>query len=182
MVKVDLTPLRKRFDSEMKKSFDLIAKINQIKPPLPSKYVFSIVELSFLKTYLAWELFLEESFIRYMIGGKTSTGYKVVSYVNPKTRLRAREFIKEGKNYANCTPDEIIRKANLFFKEEPYGMTLRPIISQLNEMKCIRNRITHGSHHSNEKFKSLVRSKASYAPNGITVGAFLLKIESRSKF
>ncbi len=181
MIGLNVSPLRKLFNSEIKKSFDLIAKVNELKPPLQQRYVFLIVELSFLKIYLAWEQLLEETFIRYMTGGKTFKGYKVSSYVSPKNYIHAQELINEGKEYSNWTPDEIIRKASLFFKKEPYKNALKPIIQQLNEMKCIRNRIVHGSHHSNEKFKSLVRSKISYAPVGITAGDFLLKMESETK-
>jgi len=181
MKRVDVTPLRKQFNSEIKRGFDLISKINKLKPSLPQKYVWLIVELSFLKIYLAWEQFLEETFLRYAMGGKTSTGYKVTSYINPRDKVHAQDLINEGKEYSNWTPSEVIKKASRFFKREPFRNALRPIITELDEMRTIRNKIVHGSSYSNEKFKTLVRSKISYAPRGITAGEFLLKTETNTR-
>lgn len=182
MVGIKITPISKRFNSEVTKSFKLIKIVNEIKPPLKPKYIFLIVELSFLKIYLAWEQFLEDSFVKYMMGGTTASGYKVKSYVNPKNFVHTQEIINEGKNYSKWDYDEVIRKASHFLiNGGPYKKTLQPIYSYLKEMSDIRNSIVHGSRYSIERFKSIVRSKIKYAPPNITPGEFLLIIESKTK-
>ena len=182
MAGIKITPISKRFNSEVKKSFNLIKIVYNRKPPLKPKYVFLIVELSFLKIYLAWEQFLEDSFVRYMMGGTTKSGFKIRSYVNPKNMVHAREIINEGRNYSKWDYDDVIRKTSHFFVNGgPYKRTLQPMFSYLKEMSDIRNSIAHGSNYSIERFKSIVRSKIKYAPPNITPGEFLLIIELETK-
>lgn len=182
MAGVNVTSIRNRFNSEIEKSFTLIRVIANIKPKLHQKYVFLVVELSFLKVYIAWEQFLEDTFVNYIMGRKTRKGYKVKSFVNPKNFIHAKGIINEGRNYSKWDYDEVIRKSLLFLKNGyPYKNTLQPISNYLKEMSYIRNSIVHGSSHSMERFKSIVRSKIKYAPAKITPGEFLLKIESKTK-
>ena len=181
MPRASITSLRNRFNSEIEKSFRLIQIITSNRVKLSKKYVFSVVELSFIKICVAWEEFLENTFIGYSMGQKTQRGYDAKSYINPKNINHAKEFVHEGRKYSNWNEiDELKRKARRFFKRDPYNPALSTINAELGEVKEIRNAIAHGSRHSKEKFKSVVRSRLGYLPSGITIGDFLFKMESQT--
>lgn len=159
-----------RFISEVSKAQRLIYTIK-----FPKKDFELIVELSYLKAYLAWERFLEETFILFLLGYAPSQKNKIIRYVAPKNRKHAIEFLLQGKDYIDwSTPEEIRNRANLLLKNgKPFDKPVSSITHQLKNMKTIRNAITHASSISKEKFKSLVRGKISYFPSSLTIGGFL---------
>ena len=180
MVKPALTPLLVNFEKQISNSFDLFKSITDVKnayvrstPRLSQNDVNLVVELSFLKIFLA------NTFIKYMLGGKTKSGYKVRCYISPKNLNHALEIVCEGKPFPKwATSSEVIRKADLFFKEgKPFRDSLQPIISMLNDMQTIRNSLVHTSYNSEEKFKTLLRHELGYAQRNITTGKFLLTIK-----
>lgn len=183
MVKPVITPVHKEFENQVKKSFELLRSINDVKtaytrstPRISQKDVNLVVELSFLKIFLAWEQFLENSFLRYMLGGETARGFKPKRCVFPYNLDHALKIVSEGKDYPKWeTPSDVIRKSDLFFRDgKPFKDSLYPIIGKLNDMQTIRNSIVHMSSNSQEKFKSLVRNEMNYAPKNISPGRFLL--------
>ena len=178
MSSVSIVSSRNNFEVQVKESFNLIKAINNSKSGLKKQYKLTIVELAYLKIYLAWEQFLEETLLGYMMGGQSAKGYKVSSYVFPKNYSHALDIINQGRDYSIWTPDVVIRKANQFFKRHPYVRILNPLIRYLNEMKCVRNAIAHSSKTSREKFKTLVRSRIGYASYKVTPGHFLAKSPS----
>jgi hypothetical protein len=127
----ELNKVKDEFKQQMKRSFELIQSIYKIKPPLLQDQIYMIYELSFLKFFLAWEWFIENTFILYILGHRTDIRYMPKAYVRPKDQYHAYQFIKEGREYADWTsPDIVIRKANLFFEDgEPYKNVLNPIIN-----------------------------------------------------
>lgn len=171
----ELNGFKDEFKQHMKRSFELIQSINKAKPPFPQDQIYMVYELSFLKNFLSWEWFIEGTFILYMLGSKTNTGYRPEVYVRPKDQKHAYQFVKEGRDYADWTsPDVVIRKSSLFFRDgEPYKDALEPIIRDIQDMKTIRNAIVHISTESREKFETLIRSKLGYARVAITPGEFL---------
>lgn len=172
----ELNGFKDEFKQHMERSFELIQNINKVEPPFPRNQIYMIYELSFLRIFLSWEWFIESTFILYMLGSKTNTGYRPKVYVRPKDQNHAYQFVKEGRDYADWTsPDVVIRKSSLFFVDgEPYKESLMPIIQDIQNMKTIRNAIVHMSAESREKFETLVRSKLGYAKEAITPGEFLV--------
>jgi len=175
MPKSELNRVKGEFKQHMEKSFRLIQSINKAQPPLPQDQIYMIYELSFLRIFLSWEWFIESTFILYMLGSKTDTGYSPKVYVSPKDQNHAYQFVKEGRDYADWTsPDVVIRKSSLFFKDgKPYKDTFEPIIREIQDLKTIRNAVVHMSAEAREKFKTLVRSKLGYVKTTNTPGEFL---------
>lgn len=137
----------------------------------------TVVGLSFLRTFVAWETFLEQSFISYLLGSKPPGGPKPKRLVKPATRRMAVLVIIGGdRDYADWYKwDQLKGRAKKYFEDgKPYTDALLGQKSLFDEMATLRNAIAHSSSHSQEKFKSLVRSKLSgfYPPN-LTVGGFL---------
>jgi len=181
-----LNEIKDKLKMGIKQSFELISSINQLIPKLQSDQVYLIYELSFLKIFLAWEYFLETSFILYMLGEKTENGYKPESYVKPKNEAHAYKIIKGGASFPGWLNLEFIReKSELFFKDgDPFKSALyddQTIKNGLQMMKITRNRIVHVSPESKEKFEGMLRNEFGYDKN-ITPGKFLSdEVEKKTK-
>jgi len=170
--------------TEINKSFELIQTVNQISH-LKIDQVHSIYELSFLKMFLAWEFFLEKSFILYMLGKETDNGYKPNRYVSPKDENHAYELIKGGRSFPDwLSVDFIKEKSGLFFENgNPFKDILcndQNINQDLRMMKTIRNRIVHISQKTKDEFSKILKDEFGY-DLGIVPGEFLKKDKKSKK-
>jgi hypothetical protein len=133
-----------------------------------------IIELAFLRAFLAMESFLEESFLLYSVGQKPRKGRAPVRYTFPPTKNDAMEWIKEGREYPSWAPTVVAQRAKRFFRDgRPFTSALVTSQSSLDEARTIRNAIAHDSAGAQDKFESLVRQKLATFPSGMTVGSFL---------
>lgn len=141
-----------------------------------------LAEMAFLKSYIAWELFLEESFVLYLLGKTAPSGVRPYRTIVPSTRDVAEKiFIPESKSFADWTvTDFILRRAEKCFKKgtDPYSVPLKRYDNALKEIKSIRNAIAHASLSSQEKFKQVARDRLTTGvyPAGLTIGGFLSTI------
>jgi len=174
MQKPQLKTILRDFHSQIKSSQTLLAKVKLLQ--MPRIYIEMVTELAFLRILLAWENFLEESFIRYMVGGKSPSGFCPVCTVTAPTLNKALEIICGDKQYVQwVSASEVIRRAERFFRDgEPYKNALESALTDLNELNTIRNRIAHRSKSSKKKFSDFVRRKLGYGKQGMTSGRFLL--------
>lgn len=144
--------------------------------PLSQRQKVVIVELGFLQLFLAWEDFLEHSFVRYMCGARTISGYAPVRYVQPPTMRDAQSMILQlGRPYADWTNvEDVIALAKLYFKNgEPYESALRPLRADLGHMTVIRNSVAHRSEKSRLKLEDVTRGLIGYVPRALTAGVLL---------
>jgi hypothetical protein len=152
-------------------------KINGV-PRFSTDHLDMIVGLAFLSGFLAWERFLEESFILYLLGKSAQNGYKPFCYVIPKNRQHANEFCKGDRKFADWNDVNFVtNRSNQFFLDgKPFTDSLRTVTNSLNNMKTIRNAIAHQSTESQERFENLVRRELGYYPHRTNPGNFLLRI------
>lgn len=183
MPRIKINPVLETFKKNVHKSLSLAKDAIDFKEfrggryrPILKTRLYLIVELSFLQLFISWEQFLEQTFTRYMCGGRTSSGYSPNRYVQPKTLEHALNMIKQKKPYVDWTVGgEVINKAKLCFRDgEPFANALGGSLGQLEEMKKNRNRIAHRSIHSEKEFQNLVRQKLGYNPKGMVPGKLLL--------
>ncbi|MCG3119530.1 MAG: hypothetical protein ALAOOOJD_01957 [bacterium] len=150
------------------------------KPRFTIAYRNMLVELAFLHLFLAWERFLEESFLLYMVGKKSPRKYAPQRFVTPPTRIHAYQLTlpEWGRSYAEWDNPEVVRqRAKRFFKKgDPYESTLSAHTHVLKEMRTIRNAIVHRSISSQDNFDKLVRNKLGYLPSNLRVGSFLITV------
>ena len=165
------------FNQQMEKAFNLIQSANKKQSCFSQDQIYIIYEQSFLKIFLSWEWFIQCTFTLYMSGLKTDTGYTPKGYVNPKDEKHAYELVKGGQSYVGwTTPEIVIEKSKLFFENgEPYKEILLSVLSEINNMKTIRNAIVHMSKEPRNKFETLVRNELKYKEENITPGEFLAK-------
>lgn len=182
MSRIKINTVLKIFHREIQKSLSLARDLTNFKEFRGGKYrsihkrtVYLLVENLFLKLFLSWEQFLEQTFIRYMCGAKTSSGYSPRRFVQPPSLEHAINFIKRTRPYADWTVwSEVIARAELcFYKGSPFTDASGGE-AQLDEMRIIRNRIAHSSRHSEEKFQETVLQKLGYTPRGMVPGRLLL--------
>jgi len=135
-----------------------------------------ISELAFLRIFLSWEGFLEDSFIRFMRGASSLSGSRPRSYVKPLNIDHARDFLIGPKlRYADWSdPQVVVERANLIFAGgKPFATPIQAATRELNEMRIIRNCIAHRSVHSREQFGRLVQNRLGVARR-FAPGGFLL--------
>lgn len=144
----------------------------------------SMTELAFLRAFLAWEMFLEESFVLYLVGLKPPRGRRPKRYAfPPNVRIAAEWVIPEGSwDHAKWTTvDKVCKRAERFFVNGgPFAVILKSNQNTLNESKTIRNAIAHMSANVQTKLETLVRNKLGTLPLNVTVGAFLAMTVPRS--
>jgi hypothetical protein len=135
-----------------------------------------ISELAFLRVFMAWEVFLEDSFTRFMCGASSLSGSRPKSYVRPLNIDHARDLIIGPKlRFADWSdPQVVIGRANLIFATgEPFATPIKAATRELNEMRTIRNYIAHRSVYSREQFNRLVQVRLGVARK-FAPGVFLL--------
>ena len=134
-----------------------------------------IVEYAFFRIFLLWEYYLEQTFIRYSLGGTGKNGKKLTTYVRPLDFSHAYNLVQGTSKYPDWTNSEIVLKLaeNFFENGGPY-VKLTEMRSTLQDIKVIRNSLAHISINAREKFESLVRKHNGHCPLGLQPAEFLL--------
>ena len=138
-----------------------------------------MTEHAFLHSFLAWETFLEESFVLYLAGQNPPRGRAPHRYVFPPNLQMATEWVvPEGRDYATWTiATHVANRAQRFFRDgRPYTPVLRNNQNTFDELRILRNAIAHASVNVQIRFQKLVRNKLGTLPPRLTVGAFLWMI------
>jgi hypothetical protein len=152
-------------------------------PRFTVSHMEMVTEMAFLRCFLAWEAFLEESFILYLQGKNAPGGKMPKCYVQPPTREVAEQIIvPDGREYADWAKvRNVIRRAERFFRDgEPYSGALKSQQDRLQHIETVRNAIAHSSIYSWEGFQKLVRRELGTFPPNMTVGGFLEMTTPRS--
>jgi hypothetical protein len=137
-----------------------------------------IAGLTLLKLTLAWESFVEDTFLRYLCGAKSAAGVAPTLLLGKQTKLKvAFRTLSGGNRFLGWQPDTTLKRANKYFDAgEPYETAVKGAKSVLDDMASIRNRIAHRSDHSVIEFQDVVRTHLGFVPKGMTPGRFLLAI------
>lgn len=146
------------------------------RPHISSKRRESMVELAFLRAFLGWEMFLEESFILYLSGQKPPRGRLPYRYTHPPNYAMAVEWVvPEGRTYAKWNESRfVIQRAERHFRNgEPFASPLRRNSNALEEARHIRNAVAHESAKAQSQFEQVVRTNLGTLPHNLTVGGFL---------
>ncbi len=179
MGRTKLSLVLEDFEAETKRAVRLTQSLNYARGVRRGRFTQTqyemVVELAYLRGYLAWESFLEQSFLLYMLGKSAPSGFLPQRYALPMNRQHAWEIAKGDQRYPDWTAaDKVVARANRFMKDgEPFALALRSMQSDLQDMKTIRNSIAHQSQETNDPFRLVVRKVLGYYPAGMTVGGFL---------
>lgn len=140
-----------------------------------------VIDGAFLSLFMAFERFLQFSFLCYMMGQCGLNGNSFRRYVTPLNEENALSMIRGISKFADFTNrDTIVRLANNFFDDGGTYSYLNSISNDFEEMKKIRNAISHISIESKKAFHSLVRTKIGSLPHNINTSSFLNTIIPRT--
>ncbi len=138
------------------------------------KIHYYVIEHCFMRIYLAWENFVENAFKLYLCDCEDMQGNKYKKYATPVDEEHAYNLLKGTKQYPDWTNiGDINTLSNMFFDNSgPFCLlTNNPI--ELQQMKTIRNRISHTSEKSVRQFNTLTNSQI--AMTGLSAAEFLLQ-------
>jgi len=164
----------KELEKQIDSSQNLIKKVQA--SGLPRIQIEIVAELAFLRIFIAWENFLEDSFTKYLVGAESPSGYSPQRFVNPPNMQIASKLIAAHREYAKWnSASEVIARSEIYFRHgEPYKNVLHGVIKDINDMNTIRNRIAHRSTISEKKFNEHVRKEFGHGKRGMSPGRFLL--------
>jgi len=180
----DIQHVKQVFDRQLADSLALTHRVQhyrvqlatRVRPLRPAAEDL-VVEMAFMRMFLAWEDFLEESFVHYMTGAVPAHGRKPVPIVVYGEIEHARKVVYgNGRKYTDwCEPSRVIDRAKLHFKKgEPFASAVAGASVHLMRMRTIRNRIAHRSTWAHEQFKGLLSEFYGSAATITTPGRALL--------
>lgn len=150
--------------------------------PVGSDY-YALLELAFMKGFIAWEVFVERAFFLYARGSPAPNGFRPSRYVRPIDDDHVAKFLQPPPiRYVDWTAPEAIRsRAIAFFQDgEPFESALASSTHFLHDMKKVRNAIAHSSADATGKFEGYATLALGRSASGIAPGEFLLATKPQS--
>lgn len=150
------------------------ARFRRGTPNFSGFHMSSMVEYSYLRVFVFWEEFLEESFMLYLLGVSPPKGRAPSLLIKPYSRKIADQIIREGKDFVDWAGiDNVISRAERYFRKGRPYINVRANRNVFNDMKQIRNTIAHSSGAARKKFERLVRQELGFLPAELSPGLFL---------
>jgi hypothetical protein len=148
------------------------AQGNAIFPQLDRE---QITIAAFLNMFIAWEEFLEETITEYMMGAQSLGGTTPVKYVTPPSPLAAKAMvIGVMKHFDYANHDFVLKIVKLYFEDgKPFEPILSSMISDLADLRTIRNSCAHISSTTRKALESLALRILGQPQIGIGVYALL---------
>lgn len=141
--------------------------------PAASRWVAQLNELRFVRATLAWEEFLEQSFICYLRGARSVLGHAYPLTTPAASNVTAALSLAIGTApYGKWLNERwtLARAAALFAGTHPYIALSSP---SFPEIRAIRNRVVHRSETARQEFQRIVVSLHGAAKPGMTPGRLL---------
>ena len=136
-----------------------------------------ITVASFLNLFIAWEKFLENAVIGFMLGQPTVSGQHPVRYVMPISDDHAKNLIKGNNRYFEYGNQEYVKKLVLIYFDRgyPFEPHLSALSSDLADLRTIRNASAHITSSTQTALESLAQRIFTIPQPGIDVYDLLLK-------
>lgn len=137
-----------------------------------------VVSSAFLKMFIFWESFVEDSFARYLVGEVSTDGTYVNKYVTPNDRAHALKILIGTQKYVDWANHEIVKRlAKLYFEEgEPFSTNISSISTDLADLKTIRNAAAHLSSTTQHQLDALASRVLGSQVSNTTVGQFVVQL------
>jgi hypothetical protein len=158
---------------------DLAAAARQGDPLRDEWYVTRVellYELAYLRIFIEWELFLEQTFLRYLCGYVSRGGqiYSPVSGGFCATLQAAEATLLGGRPFALWhDPRRVINRARQFLSDCPHERVIGSHVARLVDLAAVRHRIVHGQKDAKQKFDSATINLAGRRYRGARPGRFL---------
>jgi hypothetical protein len=183
MPKPQIQPIYTAFDAQIRAALRLVDDTSGMGYIVKGKFEeisnnfrAEIAELALLRLHLAWEQFLEATFLRHMCGALSISGQSPRRLVQASSISVATKVLSGAKSYSTWSdPKEVCKRAAIHFRDgEPYKSAIGAGEVDLMSMNKIRNRVAHRSEKSLREFLEVVRQEVGSIPRGMTPGKLLL--------
>jgi hypothetical protein len=174
------------FRASVTEAQNLIAAAHQTDaagtPIWPQADTRTITQAAFLKVYIAWEFFLEQSLVDYLRGEPSAAGNVLTCYAAPTNAEHATKILIGTQKYVDYSNPEIVRKlAGLYLLNgNPYESILNSISGRLFDLKTIRNAAAHFSSTTSAKVDALASRLLGPPRVNVTVYDLLTAIDPSS--
>jgi hypothetical protein len=150
---------------------------------LPQNQREFITDSAYLKLFIAWETFLESSFVNYMLGEPSVSGNLVMSFVNPLNVQHANKLLIGTQKYVDWSnPDIVKRLCNLYFAPgNPIDTFISSMMADLFDLKTIRNAAAHLSTTTRQQLDSLGTRRLKRPCNNLKVSDFIFAVDPDSQ-
>ncbi len=149
------------------------AKIGQ----LTKKQLELLTEGVFLSSYRAFELFINDSFILYLMGKPSLSSRIADRYFYPASFRHAYDTLKGQQRFLSWnSPESIVDRAESYFKGGwTFSSSLKARNESLLDLTRIRNYIAHDSAESKSKYNIVLRKHYTIFPLvAVPAGRYLL--------
>ena len=116
-----------------------------------------ICESAFLRIFIAWETFVENCFVDYLLNEPSILNNRPAKWATPISKEHAQEIIIGNQRHMDWSNPETIRKISQIFFHQGYvfNMHLSAINNDLMDLKTIRNSAAHMSSTTASKLDGL---------------------------
>lgn len=135
-----------------------------------------LYELAYLRIFVEWELFLEQTFLRYLCGYVSVGGHIYPPAVGSfyATLQAAETAILAGRPFALWhDPIRVIGRARQLLTRCPHESVIASHTARLVDLAAVRHRIVHGQKDAKQKFDTATINLAGRRYRGARPGRFL---------
>jgi hypothetical protein len=134
----------------------------------------ALYEVSFLRVFLVWETFLEQTFYRYLCGHQSALG--ACTLINPAhaTIAAAEAAVLAGHDFVSwANPTKVVTRAQGLMTGSFHEVVLLSDLTRLGHFTAVRNRVAHPSEFARNEFDTATRALALRRYPGSSAGRFL---------
>lgn len=176
--------LMAHFEQSALRALDLVTKVETARTRLsgasdrsllhPERLEF-VYEMAFFRLYLAWEEFLEETFVRYLAGYVSANYVPVPVRGVPYSSLSsAWNGYLNGKKYKLWhDPGIVIARSRGHLVGAPHEMVINSALADLQHRAAIRHRIAHAQEHARTAFDTATIALIGRTVKASKAGRFL---------
>lgn len=141
-----------------------------------------ISEAAFLRIFIAWETFIENCFVDYLLNEPSILNNRPAKWATPINKEHAQEIIIGNQRHMDWSNPEAIRKISQIFFHQGYvfNTSLSAINNDLMDLKTIRNSAAHMSSTTASKLDGLSTRILNTPCTNYTAYRLLFSIDPRS--
>lgn len=130
-----------------------------------------MTEAAVLKMYIAWERYLEQSFLTYLMGSLSTSGRAITSFLAAPSSEHANKVLIGTSKYVDWgNPDIVNRLAGLYFGGGgPYKSGIAAVQSDLFDLRAVRNAAAHLSSSTSAQLDAVGLRRLGHPVKGISV-------------
>jgi hypothetical protein len=134
----------------------------------------ALYEAAYFRMFLAWETFLEQTFLRYLCGHASGLGTCTLIYPSFSTLADAETAVLRGSDFVSwANPIKVVRRSREFMTAGFHESVLLSDQPRLIHFQSIRDRIAHPSRFARDRFDQATRQLALRRYPGSSPGSFL---------